>query len=303
MESLLLKLPGRPVIALLTMSILWGYGWTALKVGLLDAEPFKFTALRMSLGAICLLLMLPLTGRSFRPQRVPELIGLAAVQTSLLFTLSTWAVVEGSAGRVAFMVYTMPFFTLLFAWLILGERIRGLQWLAIALAGSGLLAIIQPWHFHGNMASNIFAIGAGITWAVGAIMVKRLQARAPMDLLSMTAWQMAFGCVPLIMFALLAPEGPIVWSPRFIGTLALISVVITAFGWMLWMYALDNLEAGTAGLATLAAPPVAMISSAIIFGEQPNTPEVVGMALIAGALLVLSVHAMRPAISLPNSGA
>jgi hypothetical protein len=41
----------------------------------------------------------------------------------------------------------------------------------------------------------------------------------------------------------------------------------------------------------------------MIFGEQPNTPEVVGMALVAGALLVLSVHAMRPAISLPNSGA
>lgn len=281
------------MLALLVMSVLWGYGWTALKIGLIDAAPFEFTALRMSLGAICLLVMLPLTGRPFLPRRVPELLKLAFVQTSLLFTLSTWAIAQGEAGRVAFMVYTMPFFTLLFAWLLLGERIKGLQWVAISLAGVGLLAIIQPWEMSGSFAGNALAIGAGITWGAGAIMVKQLQAREPMDLLSMTAWQMIFGCIPLFLLAYFIPEPAIVWSPRFIGTLLLISVVITAFGWSLWMYALDNLEAGTASLGTLAAPPIAMISSAIIFGERPNSVEIVGMSLIALALLGLSIHSMR----------
>ncbi|MFT4582144.1 MAG: drug/metabolite transporter (DMT)-like permease [Gammaproteobacteria bacterium] len=294
-ESLHLKLPGRPLLALLTMSILWGYGWTALKLGLIDAPPFTFTALRMSLSAACLLLMLPLTGRSLLPRRIPELLGLAAVQTSLLFICSTWAVHEGSAGRVAFIVYTMPFFTLLFAWPLLGERVRGLQWLAIALAAAGLISIIQPWHRYGNMESNLLALGAGITWAVGAILVKQLQAREPMDLLSMTAWQMVFGSIPLIAIAWYLPEDPIVWSTRFITVLAFVSVVITAFGWMLWMYALNNLEAGTASLATLAAPPIAMISSAMIFDENPNVFEIAGMCLIGVALLVLSVHAIRGA--------
>jgi len=36
-----------------------------------------------------------------------------------------------------------------------------------------------------------------------------------------------------------------------------------------------------------------MISSAIIFGERPNAIEIVGMATIAVALLVLSIHSMR----------
>ena len=281
------------MLALFLMSILWGYGWTALKIGLIDAAPFEFTALRMGLGAVCLLIMLPLTGRPFLPRRVPELLKLALVQTSLLFTLSTWAIAQGDAGRVAFMVYTMPFFTLLLAWPLLGERVKGLQWVAITLAGVGLFAIIQPWQMSGSLAGNALAIGAGMTWGVGAIMVKQLQAREPMDLLSMTAWQMSFGCIPLFILAFFIPEPAIVWSPRFIGTLFLISVVITAFGWSLWMYALDNLEAGTASFGTLAAPPVAMISSAIIFGERPNAIEIVGMATIAVALLVLSIHSMR----------
>ena len=282
------------------MSVLWGYGWAAMKIGLLDAAPFHFTALRMSVSAVFLLLVLALSSRRFAPRRVPELIRLGLVQTSALFTLSTWAVAEGSPGHVAFLVYNMPFFTLLFAWAMLGERVRGWQWLSIALAAGGLVAIIQPWHLHGSPASNALALGAGAIWALGAIMVKRLQNREPMDLLSMTAWQMVFGSIPLIAFACWVPEAPTVWSTRFIAVLLLTAVVITSFGWMLWMYALDKLTAGTASLATLAAPPIAMVASALHFGERPNGIEAVGMGLIVLELLVLSLHAMR---SGPANGA
>ncbi len=288
-----MNLPARPLLALLTMSVLWGYGWVALKLGLLDAEPFTFTALRMSLSAVCLLLMLRLTKRPVLPRRVPELVTLGMVQTAALFTLSTWAVARGNPGRVAFLVYTMPFFTLLFARVWLGERVPGRQWLAIALAAAGLAAIIQPWRMHGSMTSNGLALGAATAWAAGAVMVKRLQRRAPMDLLSMTAWQMVFGSLPLLALALSIDEAPIVWSPRFVAVLLLVTVVITAGGWMLWMYALDKLEAGTAGMATLAAPPIAMAASALQFGERPNVLEALGMALIVLALLVLSLNAMR----------
>ncbi len=150
------------------------------------------------------------------------------------------------------------------------------------------MAIIQPWALGDKLASGVLGLGGGMAWAVGAVMVKRLQRRAPMDLLCMTAWQMLLGCVPLIFIALNVDEPAIVWSPRFLGTLALMSVVITAFGWMLWMHALDNLDAGTAGLATLIAPVIAMVSSHYTFGEQPDALEFIGMGLIALALLVLS---------------
>lgn len=286
-----MNLPLKPILALLGMSLLWGYGWVALKIGLLDADPFGFTALRMSLSAVCLLVLLRVTGRRVAPQRLRELVVLALVQTSLLFTLSTWAVAIGMPGRVAFLVYTMPLFTLAFAWLLLGERVRGRQWVSVALAVGGLLGIIQPWHAYGSAASNALALGAGAAWALGAVMVKRLQLREPMDLMSMTAWQMAIGSVPLIAIAVVVPEAPIVFSPRFIAVLLLISVVMTAGGWLLWMYALDNLSAGTASLGTLAAPPIAMLASAFHFGERPNAVETVGMVLIVLALASLTVAA------------
>ncbi len=284
-----MQLKGKPLAAIFVMSILWGYGWTILKVGLIDAPPFKFTALRLGVSALCLLALLPLTGRSLRPTRWCELMVLGFVHTSLLFSLSTWAVAEGSAGRVAFMVYTMPFFTLVFAWLLLNEKVRHAQWGAVILAAFGLIAIVKPWVLTGGFKSSLLAVAAGIVWAIGAVMVKQLQSRERMDLLSMTAWQMAFGCIPLMAISWFASEDPIVWSSRFVLSLGFVSVGVTALGSMLWMYALNNLDAGTASLSTLAAPPIAMVTSAFYFGETPDLFEWLGMSLIVSGLIALSL--------------
>ncbi|MEC9248150.1 MAG: EamA family transporter [Pseudomonadota bacterium] len=283
----------KPYLALIIMTLLWGYGWTALKIGLIDAPPFLFSAVRMTLSALFLLAVLYASGRPFLPKRRPELITLGLVQTSLLFTLSTCAVDQGTAGRIAFLVYTMPFFTLVLAWSILGEKIKGLQWIAITLAVLGLSAILQPWSLGENATGNLLGIAAGAVWAISVILVKRIQERQPMDLISMTAWQMAFGCIPLLGITIVIGEDPIIWSTRFVTVLLLISIVITGFGWLLWVYALDRLEAGTASLITLASPVIAIGTSAIHLGEAPTSIEAVGMLLITLALIVLGVHAFK----------
>ena len=288
-----MQLSARPLLALLVMSLLWGYAWTGIKIGLQDCEPFTFVALRMSIAALCLLLALPLTGRRMLPTRLPELVKLGLVQTTGLMMLSTWAVSEGEPGRVAFLVYTMPFFTLAMAWPLLGERIRGVQWLACGLAAGGMIFVIGPWNIHKGMLGNLLAVGAGLTWAVSAIMVKQLQNRAPMDLLSMTAWQMVFGCIPLLLLTWQIPEAPINWTPRFVVVLFAVSLVTSGLGWLLWLYVLNHMPAGMASMGTLAAPVVAMVSSSYHTGEQPSPAELGGMVLITGALLVLTVKALR----------
>ena len=281
----------KPLIALGLMTVLWGCGWTVLKIGLIDAEPFKFTALRMSLSAIFLLLVLAFSGRPFLPTRVPELIILGIIQTSFLFTLSTCAVDQGSSGRVAFLVYTMPFFTLILARLLLAERIRGLQWIAIFLAFLGLLAILEPWKQSLTSEGGFLGVAAGAVWAISVIMVKKIQDKEPIDMISMTAWQMTFGSVPLIFFVSFVDENPITWSIRFILVLAFIAIVITGLGWLLLVYALERLEAGSASLITLATPVVAISTSTLLLNENPNNTEIAGMTLITAALLFLVVHA------------
>ncbi len=77
----------RALFALLLMSLMWGYGWASLKIGVQDAEPFTFAALRTGISAVSLLILLRLMGRPFLPTRIPELMCLALVQTAGLFTL------------------------------------------------------------------------------------------------------------------------------------------------------------------------------------------------------------------------
>ena len=66
-------------------------------------------------------------------------------QTTLNFGATTMALAGGGAGRTSVLVFTMPFWTLLLAWPVLHERVRGAQWLAIALAFAGLVLVVEPW--------------------------------------------------------------------------------------------------------------------------------------------------------------
>lgn len=282
-----------PLLASILLSICWGYNWVFLKIGLLDAGPFSFLALRMTLSSVCLLAILPITGRPLVPGRVPELVLLGLVQTSAVIGLAMWALVEGGAGRMAFLVNAMPFWALLLAWPLLGERIRGWQWLAALLAACGLCAILQPWALSGPVASKLMAVAAGAAWAAGAIMVKRIQKRGPIDLLSMTAWQMVFGTLPLLALGWLIVEPPVVWSNRFITMLLVTSLVMTSFCWLLWVYVLKHLPAGIASLSTLAIPVVAILSSSFHLGERPDPIEWWGMGLITVALMLLAHQVLQ----------
>ncbi|MGQ0657543.1 MAG: DMT family transporter [Chromatiales bacterium] len=282
-----------PILALLGLWFIWGYSWIILKIALRYSGPFDFAALRTLFGALCLLAVLPFTRHPFTPARLRELFRLGLVQTSAFVALSMWALVEGGAGRTAALVFTMPFWTALFAWIFLNERMRGPQWLAAALAAAGLMLILRPWDLAGTTLSKWLALAAGVVWGASAIMVKRFQAHEPMDLLSLTAWQMLFGALPLAVIAWGVPAPPVDWSLTFVLALTFNAVATTAVGWLLWLYVLHHLPAGAAGMSTLAIPVIAIFASWLQLGERPPASELLGMLLIGVALLLLSLHALR----------
>ena len=279
-------------IALLLLSVTWGYSWVFIKLGSFDAEPFSFAGLRCFLGSVCLLVALKLSGRQFLPTRLRELLVLGLVNTTCLVGSSQWAVTLGAANRTSIVVFTMPFWTLLLARLVLGERIRGVQWLAVALAALGLTAVMQPWAFEGYAKSNVIALGAAWIWASSAVMIKYIQLREPMDLLHLTAWQMAFGSVLLLVLATVSGEAPIVWTDRFLFALGFTALVSTACGWCLWVYLLDYLPAGTAGMAILLIPVVAVFSTSYHLEEPLVRGDIIGITLIVSGLCVLTYKAI-----------
>jgi len=278
-----------PLLALAVLSLTWGYTWVLAKQGLSYAPPFAFAAERCVGGAIALFVALKLMGRPLRLEAPGPTLGIALTQVAGFMVFQTWALVEGGPGKTAVLIFTMPIWTLLMAWLVLGERIRGGQWLAALSTLGGLLLIIEPWDMHASLFSKFLGVMAALCWATGTILIKRLRAGRKVDLLALTAWQMALGALPLVLLALVVPERPTDWSLHFVGLLGFMSVVSTAMCWWLWIYILDRVPAWEASLSVLGTPVVAILSSRLQLGENFKLSEVAGIVLIGGGLLLLSL--------------
>jgi drug/metabolite transporter (DMT)-like permease len=202
--------------------------------------------------------------------------------------LQTWALVEGGPGKTAVLIFTMPIWTLLLAWPILGERVRGKQWLAALSTLTGLVLIIEPWDMHSSLFSKFLGVMAALCWAIGSILIKRLRSQHKVDLLSLTAWQLLIGAVPLVLIAVVVPEHSTQWSVSFFELLAFISVVSTGMCWWLWIYILDRVPAWEASLSVLGIPVVAILSSRLVMSEEFKIIEITGILLIGGGLALLS---------------
>ncbi len=280
-------------IALLLLAIIWGYNWVVMKHALQYAGALQFGALRTFLGALCLLALLVLLRKPLKVREAPTLILLGILQTCGFTGLIIWALVHGGAGKTAVLTYTMPFWVMVLAWPLLGEKIRGSQWLAVLFSIMGLMFILDPLHLGTDLFSMVLAVLAGISWALAVILAKKLHQRAPdLDLLSLTAWQMFFGSLPLAVAAVMIPSEPINWTWDFSGAVAFNAILCNALAWLLWLYALQRLPAGIASMASMITPVIGVLAAWWQLGEVPTTQEVWGMAFIGLSLVIISLRSM-----------
>jgi drug/metabolite transporter (DMT)-like permease len=173
-------------------------------------------------------------------------------------------------------------------WPFLPERLRGWQYPAAALILLGLVLVLELWEGEADTVSSLLALGAGISWAISVIIIKRMRVTSRNELLCVTAWQLAFGMVPPLAIAALTDERPIVWSGYFIGALLYNAVGRTAIAPLLWLYILQRLPATISGLNVLAVPVVGVVAAWIELGERPSPAESAGMLLILLGLALLS---------------
>jgi drug/metabolite transporter (DMT)-like permease len=276
-------------LALVVLSLTWGYTWVIAKQALSYAPPFAFAAERCIGAALALIVIVKLTGRSLRLEAPGPITAIALIQGAGFMAFQTWSLLEGGAGKTAVLIFTMPIWTLLMAWPILGERVRGRQWIAAASTLTGLLLIIEPWEMHASLFSKFLGVMAAVCWSIGTILVKRLRKQQPVDLLVLTMWQSVLGAVPLILLMMLVPERATDWNATYVGILVFMSVISTALCWWLWIFILDNAPAWEASLSVLGTPVIALISSRLVMDEQFKPAEMAGIVLIGCGLAMLSL--------------
>jgi drug/metabolite transporter (DMT)-like permease len=282
--------PTAALAAFALLTLIWGYNWVVMKIALEYASALDFAVLRTVGGAACLFLLLPLLRTRFRPPAPARVLLLGLLQTTGFLGLVTLALESEGAGKTAVLAFTMPFWVLGFAAMALGERVRDWQWLAVALAATGLMLIIGPWDPALRTPGSLLAVAAGACWGASVVVAKTIRVGERRELVAITAWQMALGALPLIAIALFIERPPIEWNWVFAGALAFNILPANALAWLFWLYIVQRLSANVIGLSSLAIPVVGGTAAWLQLGESPAGLEGLGMVLILTALAVLSLR-------------
>lgn len=280
--------------ALLIFTSIWGYNWVVMKSAMQFSGPFQFAAMRIFFGALVLFAVMFLTKRPMALKKLPTMLILGLLQNVGFTGLLMWALVEGGAGKTAVLTYTMPFWVLILAWPLLGEKIQGWLWLAVFAAVLGMLFIFDPLHIKADAFSLFLALCSGVSWAFSTIISKKLHRQHPeLDLLNLTAWPMLLGAVPMLLIAFIVPAPAIQWTPYLVGAVLYNVLLGGALAWVLWLYALQRLPTGVASMSSMLAPIIGVLAAWVQLGEVPTPMELTGMMLVIFALLLITVTTIR----------
>jgi drug/metabolite transporter (DMT)-like permease len=280
-------------VMLAVLCFIWGTTWSVMRVVLNEVPPLSMRAVVSAMGALTLYLICVFMRRSLRvPSRKAWVHIFIASQLNIVgfCLIGTFAQLTAATSRVTILAYTMPVWSVLLAWPILGERPNRVQAGALALCAAGLAILIYPLAGNGLPLGIVLAALTGFSWAAGTVYLK--WARIEADSMGVASWQMtiAFVVMTALMFAF---EGRIdISGARTDGWLGMIWTGVAGNGiaYALWFPVVRRLSAVAASVGVLAVPVIGVVQAFLILGEVPTLSDMVGFALIfaASALVLLT---------------
>lgn len=279
--------------------MLWGLNWPAMKVAVGEISPWTFRAVCVVVGAAGLIGVAAARGERILVPRaqIPALLLVALLSVTGWHMFSAYGLTHMEGGRSAIVAYTMPVWAAIFSSIWLGERLQRRTIVALALGMAGVGTLVAPSFLAagGALTGPLFMLAAAAAWAGGIVALKRV--RWEVGMIAHTGWQLVLGGIPIVLVWLwLRPPvdlASLSW-PAILGATYAATVA------MIFCFAAHNkvvtlLPATVAALSTLAIPIVGLLCSALLLGERITLSEVVAMALVGAAMLLVLVPGQRRA--------
>jgi drug/metabolite transporter (DMT)-like permease len=284
-------LPPRLWWVLVSLTLAWGFNWTALKVALSEVPPWTFRSLCLGLGAAVLFAALRAGGQrlALPTGQWRRLWFLALLNITSWNMLVAFGVAMIPSGRAAIVAYTMPVWAVPLSVWLLGERItpRKLTGLSLGLGGLALLLGESFLSLGAAPLGSLLVLGAAVSWALGTVLQKRFPVNLPVG--PYTAWIMLLGGVPIFIGALLLEDfGELrsVGVTAWLGT-AYNVVIAFAFAHWAWIKIATSVPVSVFSISMLLIPVVGVLSGMLFLGERPRWAEYAALALVLAALLTV----------------
>ncbi|MCY3780589.1 MAG: EamA family transporter [Chloroflexi bacterium] len=290
----------------ITAASIWGSMYVVSDLVLEVVPPFTLLSARVLLA---LLVLWPLSRRrGLSPPPRLRLAGLMMVGiVGIGISLGTQFIGTDLSTAVngALITSASPAFVVLFALLILREKLTAARLFVIVLATAGVLIIVDPTSTDFNSETflgDVFLAASAVTWGLYSVLVRRIAVSHEIPTLAVTVFALLGGLLVALpgsaMELSLRPIGIV--SPGIVFGVLYLGLACTAFALLLWNRAFALVPATIASLFFFAQPLSGAILAALFLG-QSMTPAL----WLGGALIVLAVlfSLQRPARKSANEQA
>jgi drug/metabolite transporter (DMT)-like permease len=280
--------------------LMWATGFVVARYSAPHASPLAFLSIRFPLaGFLFVVIALALAA----PWPGPRPAFHAAVAGAFLhggyLGPVYWAVAHGMpAGVSALIVGLQPLMTAILAAHLVGERISLRHWLGLATGIAGVALVVWP-KLQGSLTGGITPLTVAVNVAgalsisFGTVYQKRYA--TALNLASGGVWQYVGATLVVLVAALLTED--MRFDATFEAWFALAwSVIVLSLGAISLLMLLIRLgDVGRVASLIFLVPGVSALMAYGLFGETLSPVQILGMAVCAAAVLIVTRTRVRPA--------
>lgn len=286
------KSPLFGIFAGLAAASIWGGMYVVSKAVMAVIPPYLLLTSRLLLGILTLYLVILFSGGlKVKRQQFWQIFGIGFIGYGVSVGLQFVGTNLSTASNGSLVTSATPAFVLIFAALLLGEKITWRRMIALLVASLGVIAVIDP--RTAQLSSDLFLgnlalVGAALTWALYSVLIRKVTRDMhvlPVSLIAFTgglpvslplgAWEANTQGVGLVTLSVIA-------GVLFIG------IISTALAMYLWNSAFAILDAGVASLTFFAQPVVGTLLGWLFLGEIITSLFLIGGGLIGIGLVIAS---------------
>ncbi|CAM4484374.1 DMT family transporter [Paenibacillus typhae] len=271
---------------------IWGGMYVVVKHVVDVVPPLEIVWIRYMIAIVALLIIGTATKQSWRIEKrdllLIVLIGLTGNTVSILTQEAGTMLSTAQMGAI--ITSTTPAFMVLFARIILKERITLKKALSIVLATAGVGVIVGTGSIDPSLQlGGISLLAAALTWALMSVLIKKVPGQYSQIVVTFYSILVAVVVLtPFTVSRLPKLDAGAMLHPSIWGGLLYLGIISTACGFLLWNRGLQMLNASSGGLFFFLQPVVGTLLGWLLLGEQIGLSFWAGTAFIfIGVLLVV----------------
>jgi drug/metabolite transporter (DMT)-like permease len=277
-------------LSIAVVLVLWASAFAGIKAGLTAYGPGQVALLRFGtaslvLAAYAVVVRMRLPARSDLPRLI--LAGITGI--TIYHVALNYGETRIGAGAAALLIASGPVFTALMSVAFLGERLRWIGWVGIAVsfAGVALISFGEGGGFQVEPAALLVLLAA-ISTSVYFIVAKEPLTRY--SALEVTSYAIWLGTIPMLVFLPgLVAQASVAPVPATLAVIYL-GVFPGAIAYVLWSYALARMPASLLSTFLYLSPALAILIAWIWIGEIPGLLTLVGGALAVAGVVVVNTR-------------